>query len=364
MQQDCVATAVNSSTGTQQQFAFDAARRLFEAQFSERVLLSAENNVWPANQWEALEEFGITRALLGEDAQGIGLTKLEALGLVRLAGMFAIPLPVSETMLANWIIGQAGLTVADGAATVAPVSHGDVLSLSRSGSGWKLRGIAHRVPWGAEVALAAVAKSDRWHVVRLAPRSVRAERGASIAGESRDTLVFDLDVPHEAIGDLPSTWNDLSLLLAGAALRTVAIAGALQRVLEVTVAYANERIQFGRPIGKFQAVQQNIARLAGEAAAANAASDLAIEAFAEPSPTARIPIAKIRAGESASTGAAIAHQVHGAIGFTKECHLNFLTRRLWSWRDEFEGEAFWSAYVGRMAAATGADALWPMIVGL
>lgn len=359
-----MAAAMSPSTSSHHQLAFDAAKRLCEDQFSERVLLSAENNVWPAKQWKALEEFGVTRALLGEDPQGLGLSKLEALGLVRLAGMFAIPLPVAETMLANWVIAKAGLRVVDGAATVAPVNHGEVLSLSRSSSGWRLSGIAHRVPWGADAALVAVAKSDRWHVVRLNPRSVRAQRGANVAGESRDTLVFDLDVPHEAIGDLPSTWNDLSLLIAGAALRTVAIAGALQRVLEVTVTYANQRIQFGRPIGTFQAVQQNIARLAGEVAAANAASDLAIDAFADPSLTARIPIAKIRAGESASTGAAISHQVHGAIGFTKEYRLNFFTRRLWSWRDEFGGEALWSAYVGRIGAATGADALWPMIVRL
>jgi acyl-CoA dehydrogenase len=350
----------------QEQLAFEEAMRLCENQFSDRVLLSAERNVWPTAQWAALEEFGVSRALTGEEGGGGELPKAEALGLVRLGGLFAIPLPIWETMLANWLLAKGGLSCEAGATTVAPINPHEVLTLVRSGKRWRLKGVAHRVPWGADATLVAVAKGEGecWHIARLKSGLARAERGTSIAGEPRDTLALDVEVPRDAIGELPSTWRQTGLLTAGAALRTVAIAGALQRILEITVNYAKERTQFGRPIGRFQAVQQSVARLAGEVAAANAASDLAISAFDESSASDRIAVAKIRAGEAASIGAAIAHQVHGAIGFTKEYRLNFFTRRLWSWRDEFGGEAFWSAHVGRVVATTGADALWTMIVRL
>ena len=130
----------------------------------------------------------------------------------------------------------------------------------------------------------------------------------------------------------------------------------------MTTQYAQDRVQFGRPIGKFQAVQQNLAVLAGQAAAATAAADLAAEAIGDAIRVLPIAAAKARTGEAAGIGAAIAHQVHGAIGFTFEHSLHFLTRRLWSWRDEFGNEAEWNRLVGRHMAGAGADRLWAEIV--
>jgi acyl-CoA dehydrogenase len=140
------------------------------------------------------------------------------------------------------------------------------------------------------------------------------------------------------------------------------ISGALEKILEQSVQYALDRVQFGRPIAKFQAVQHNLATLAGEVAAASAAADAAAEACARPDiAIGEIAIAKVRAGEAAGTGAAIAHQVHGAMGFTYEHSLHHATRRLWSWREEFGNEAVWAARLGRMVAEHGADGLWPFI---
>jgi acyl-CoA dehydrogenase len=59
--------------------------------------------------------------------------------------------------------------------------------------------------------------------------------------------------------------------------------------------------------------------------------------------------------------AEIAHQMHGAIGFTHEHSLHRLTRRLWAWRDEFGTESWWSLEPGREVAAE-ADALWPRML--
>jgi acyl-CoA dehydrogenase len=169
-----------------------------------------------------------------------------------------------------------------------------------------------------------------------------------------------------ALGDAPQGLDAGALMLMGATVRAMQMAGALEAILDLAVAYANERVAFGRPIAKFQAVQHNLARLAGEVAAALAAAGSAADAMAN----AAMPdeagfleaaSAKIRVGEAAGEGAAIAHQVLGAIGFTREHVLHRFTRRLWAWRDDFGNESQWAVKLGRLVAARGADGLWPML---
>ena len=154
--------------------------------------------------------------------------------------------------------------------------------------------------------------------------------------------------------------------MIGAAVRSMQMAGALQAILDVSVEYANQRVAFEKPIGKFQAIQHSLAKLAGEAAAALAAAGSAADAIASAAQFdegifLEVASAKIRVGEAAATGAAIAHQVHGAIGFSQEHVLHRYTQRLWAWRDDFGGESYWAVRLGRMVACNGADALWPML---
>ncbi len=185
--------------------------------------------------------------------------------------------------------------------------------------------------------------------------------GTNLAGEPRDGLV----AIEAALGTalLPGGLDERLLLRLGALCRAAQMAGAMEAALALSTQYANDRVQFGRPIGKFQAVQQQLALLAEEAAAAQVAVDSAAAAVAASRPSANFAIAaaKIRAGEAAGKVAEIAHQVHGAIGFTHEHSLHLLTRRLWSWRDEFGSEAYWSLVLGRELLAAGPEALWPAI---
>jgi alkylation response protein AidB-like acyl-CoA dehydrogenase len=141
------------------------------------------------------------------------------------------------------------------------------------------------------------------------------------------------------------------------------MAGAMEAALAISTQYANERVQFGRAIGKFQAIQQQMAVLAEQAASSLVAVENAARAVAEGRQSAEFACAaaKIRAGEAAGKVAEIAHQVHGAIGFTKEYRLHPVTRRLWSWRDEFGNEAYWARELGRRIAVAGGDGLWPLI---
>jgi acyl-CoA dehydrogenase len=151
-------------------------------------------------------------------------------------------------------------------------------------------------------------------------------------------------------------------LLAGALVNAAKLAGACESVLDLSVDYANVRKQFGKPIGQFQAVSQQLAQAAGEVAAAGVAVANAGRAAARrglAGAAFEIAAAKVVAGEAAALVAAVAHQVHAAIGFTQDYHLHFTTRRLWAWRDAFGAERFWAERIGRFALARGGAALWP-----
>ena len=75
----------------------------------------------------------------------------------------------------------------------------------------------------------------------------------------------------------------------------------------------------------------------------------------------QVAAAKARVGEAAGVVAEIAHQIHGAFGFTYEHSLHHFTRRLWAWRDECGRESEWHERLGRSVAYGGADNVWDFI---
>ena len=188
-----------------------------------------------------------------------------------------------------------------------------------------------------------------------------------MAGDPLDRLDFDAVAPI-AVGDRPISLDEARLF--GAASRAALIAGALQAILDLSADYSRERVAFERPIAKFQAVQQELARLAGEVAAANAAANSAawaLENHADArsdSVLVEVASAKVRAGEAAHAGALIAHQVHGAIGYSREHVLHRYTHRLWAWRDEYGDESEWALRLGRHFARLGADGMWPALTAV
>jgi alkylation response protein AidB-like acyl-CoA dehydrogenase len=143
------------------------------------------------------------------------------------------------------------------------------------------------------------------------------------------------------------------------------MAGALERALELSVAHAQQREQFGRKIAQFQAIQHELARLAGETAAAVAAAMSAAGTAARTGDivTAEraVAAAKVRTSQAAGEGGMIAHQVHGAVGITDRHALHHATLRLWAWREEYGNEAHWAQALGASVLAAGADAFWPAL---
>jgi len=339
----------------------DVTERIFSDLVSQELLEKTEEGEWPTELWNAVREAGLPRALLAEEEGGPGATWSDLVPILMMAGRYAAPIPLAESLLAAGLLRRAGLQVPEGILSIIPrpLESGKI-----SGSGLTVH--AKGVPWGrkAEHLVFVTPGGGRPRIGLLNLSDAEIEPGENIAREPRDNLRLR-NAPIEGAADLDSPADILSLY--GAMIRSAQMAGALEALLEMSVAYANEREQFGRPIGKFQALQQDLARLAGEVAATGMAARAAFHAADRGErersfdPTLEIAAAKIRLGDAADLAPGIAHQVHGAIGFTYEHKLHFFTRRLWAWRVEFGTTAQWADRLGALAEAHGADGLWPWI---
>jgi acyl-CoA dehydrogenase len=162
------------------------------------------------------------------------------------------------------------------------------------------------------------------------------------------------------VPDGPLALNDKPL---GAFVCVGQAAGAFDAVLAMSVDHANTRVQFGKPLSKFQAVQQSLATLAVEAAAVNVAAAAAADALdrwggAGEAVLFEIAAAKLRTNIAIGIGTGIAHQVHGAIGFTQDHGLHPLTKSLMRWRSACGNDAYWAGILGDLACSLGGSGLW------
>jgi alkylation response protein AidB-like acyl-CoA dehydrogenase len=340
----------------------DTATRIFADLCEPGTVNAAEAGTWPQALWEALEASGLTLTWVPDTLGGAGAEVIDGFQVLRVAGRFVAPVPLAETLLAGWLLAQAKIAAPAGPMTIAPVYEDGHIELA----GRTLSGRARHIPFARSahhiVVLAYEAGTPS--VALVAADGLAIREGTSLAGEPRDSVSFD-GATAVAAGSVPALDTQV-LVQLGAAVRAQQMAGALEHILDQSVQFSLDRVQFGRPIAKFQAVQHNLAALAGEVAAAGAAADAAAEAIASHGlgselAAAEVAIAKLRVGEAAGTGAAIAHQVHGAMGFTYEHSLHHATRRLWAWREEFGNETHWATQLGHMVAEAGADELWPFI---
>ncbi len=315
---------------------------------------SAARSFAASAKWDEIESLGIADILVPEERSGSGADWDDACAVLQAAGRWQIPLPLAEAMIARKLLAAAALEAPRSPLSLAPNPVG---KLSREGRRWRFSGALASVPWGRDVArvVTTIPFDGRPHVVVLAVADASVEKRANLADEPRDDLQFDGAPALAATADCREAE---SLFDYAALARTAQIAGALQSALELSIAYSLERKQFGRPIGQFQAVQQQLALLGGETAAAMCASRSAAFAAGIGDASFEIAAAKLRANQAIAVATAIAHQVHGAIGFTREYALRRATQRLWSWRSECGNDRYWSERLGRTVIARGADSFW------
>lgn len=289
--------------------------------------------------WKTIAEAGLP-AVLSPD--GFGGNWEDALVVVKACGYHTTPVPLPEAILATHVLGH----LPDGMVTVSPHAAGKLDS-------GRFTGDLHGAPWGRD-ASHVVAIIDGKSAM-LSRSDAQLEEHHNPAGEPRDTLRFQ-NAKVETVASGMDMFAGLALL------RTGQIAGALDHALELSVGYTRERQQFGRPLAQFQAIQQQLAVLAEETAAAGMAAAAAFKAMDRGDAGFEIAAAKLRANRAARVSTGIAHQVHGAMGFTAEYALHHLTRRLWAWQTEVGNERLWAEKLGAQVAARDAGAFWTDLV--
>ena len=326
----------------------DMIERLFDRHLDDGAQARARQGEWLAGIWAEVEEMGLPLALLSEEQGGFGLDPAEQGEALRLLGRHAVPLPLAETMGANRLLALAGLPLADAAAGLARADHLTVAD-------GRLTGEVARVAWGENLDCLALAVGDTLYRVPRSGWQVIAP-GHALNFQPRPTLQIDWAIDASA----PSPHCPMA---EGATVRAFQIAGALAAALDMTIEHTGTRVQFGKTLSKFQAVQHELAKLAGEGACATAAADVAAEALAR-GDVLGVAAGSLRAREAAGAGASIATQMHGAIGFTREHRLHLYTTSLWTWRDDFGGQVALAKLLGQAALSAGGTGYWPMVTAL
>jgi acyl-CoA dehydrogenase len=349
---------------------------------AERVA-AASRDGWDGVLWRALEDTGLTLAGSPEEAGGSGGDLTMAAGIAAAAGAAAAPVPLAETLAAGMLLARAGAGIPPGPLTLA-VAAARGAPLRRVPYGR----LATTVAVGSGAARTATGSRPNGDWLAVVPRPAGVTPGRNLAGEPRDEVDPG---PGADVAEAPPGTADCARRLLRL-FRSLLIAGAAQRALDLTVAYVNEREQFGRALARFPTVQQEIARMAGEVALISAATQAAVAAeqamldqirteqtradqasgragagaSAGAGALSAVLAAKAQASDSAGTVAAIAHQLHGAIGTTEEHRLRLTTTRLWSWRDEDGTAAECFAELGRSALGAAhhdQDGLWAWLTG-
>lgn len=342
----------------------ETAERIFTDLADAQTVNTASNDAWKKPLWAALADAGLPLAWVPEDCHGSGASLADGFAVAASSGKFALSVPLVETMLAGWLLSQADLPSPAGKMTAAPTRPHDRIALNSDGT---LSGRVRGIPFASEAGHIAVIAQDAkgCSIALLEASACRIEAGESLGSDASNTVTLD-NVRPLSLKQATPGFTPKSLMLMGATLRSLQIAGALETMLDMTVRYSNERVAFEKQISKFQAVQHNLARLAGEVAAAVMAAGSAADTIAnstsfDEAVFFEVAAAKVRCAEAAEKGTAIAHQVHGAIGFSMEHILHRYTLRALGWRDDFGHESYWATELGKFVAARGADELWPLV---
>ncbi|MEO6955845.1 MAG: acyl-CoA dehydrogenase family protein [Antricoccus sp.] len=348
-----------------QQALVSALRLIFADHMTAEKVIAAEGPGFAREAWDVLSDGGFTSISIPESAGGSGGDLADACVVLHEIGRSAAAVPMAEhALLAGWAMAEAGMMLPAGVSTMADGASMNTLNARTAADGVVLNGVLARVPWASNSSqiVLLIDLDGAPHLVVVPTPLVAVEPGRNVAMESRDLVRCEnVTVPADGVIPAPATVTRQALELRAALSRAALIAGALERVTEITVRYTGEREQFGRPIARFQAVQRHLVRIAEQSASAQMAVDAAATNAVTGLDFFDIASAKIVASEAAGVVAAASHQAHGAIGMTKEYELGQLSRRLWSWRDECGSEAVWSRRLGAHVAAAGADALWPRI---
>ena len=305
----------------------DAVKAMLTDHCTPALVRAIEAGQPRAALWQAFEESGFADALVPESAGGSGLALADVYPVLELCGSFAVPVPLGETLLARGLLAYAGVSVPRGSV---------VFGTGQLGSDGRLHGAQVRCGTQADWVLVSCGGACR--LLSAADAQVQ------VAGFCLDA---QMSWPQEAWDRAHQVPGAHDLVTLQAALYAAQLAGALMAVFSRTLQYANDRQQFGKPIGKFQAIQHQLSLMSEHAFSARMAAQLGLCATGPVPDRLRVAMAKARTSEAALEVAGLSHAIHGAIGFTREFDLQLFTRRLHAWRQAAGSESYWHDVLGQ-----------------
>lgn len=327
----------------------------------------ASGEEWSSTLWREVADLGLPLALISEENDGVGCDAEDVFEILRTSSHFAPPIPLAEPILAGWLMQSPIPAENSNVATVAEVSPDSQLAVDLRHDSVRISGELARVHWGrhARAVVCCVGVDDREIIVALPTMTARVTEGYNIAGEPVDQLRFQpVELPlSQCRIENSGRWRK-ALQRFGALCRCAQMVGAMETVLNLTLNYAGERHQFGRPIKKFQVIQHYLAVMSAEVAAAKMAAQVAFASERPWENLFRVAAAKSRVSEAVLQITSNAHQIHGAMGFAAEYELHLFTKRLWAWRDEFGSEMEWNERLGRMITERKQPNLWAMLTSI
>lgn len=332
----------------------DVVERMLKENVDKDLVDTVEQGEWASNVWSLFEENGMPIVAISEENGGAGGDLEDLLNIVRLTGKYAAPIPFAETTLANYLLEYTNLLVISDLATYM-LTPDQAFSLEDG----KLTGEALHVHWARHTKhfVTLATSTQGMHLVEIDLNKAEITPGANLASEPRDTVKFS-NATVSQVSAVLSEEELHTIRLVETAFQLAQMTGAIDKINDLTVQYTKEREQFGRPIHRFQLVQQHIVHLAGETAVALAAFNNVTEALLKHHEHNEVAFARLRFEEAIQTVTTISHQVHAAIGTTHEHSLHQYTRRLWSWRDEGTKISYWTELIATQLIENPTDTLW------
>lgn len=320
---------------------YDSTSRLLEQKCTPAVIREIESTGKREVLWSSLEQSGFADALLPESANGAGFALMQAWPIAFALGRHVAPVPFAQTMLARAWLSRVGLVIPLGSITFAPfqVAQDRISVLCRN------------VSFGRTADYVMVQLDQRILILAVKDATIKMPSGYA-------SLDADMHWPVRVLDEAPQAEAAPHLLAdLQAWCLSALIAGAADRVLEMTLDYANQREQFGKPIGRFQAIQQQISEMAEQVFGVRMASEMSCaEDGFQPAPLTAA-LAKMQCSQAVDKIASISHAVHGAIGVTQEYDLQLYTRRLREWARSGGGHGYWAGRIGAAALSSKQGAL-------
>ena len=342
-----------------QQMLKNSAQEFLEAECSKDYVREMEEDErgYTPELWQKLAEQGWLGLIIPEKYGGVELEYQDLIVLLEEMGRYMLPGPYFSTVV------MGGMTITDAATEeqkqeyLPRIAEGQIivtlainepsgrwdaegieLKASENGGKWVLNGTKLFVP-NAHVSDYIVvaartgdgAKDISLFIVSTQAKGVEKTLLQTIASDRQSEVIFNNveESSSDLLGEKNAVWSTIEKVLQwGAIGKCAEMTGGGQEVLDMTVEYAKQRTQFGRPIGTFQAIQHHCANMATDVEGSKFITYQAAWRLSEGLPADReVAMAKAWVSEAYRRVCALGHQSHGAIGFTKEHNMQLYSRR-------------------------------------